>query len=437
MEQVSSLKTGVKYKDTPIGKIPVDWEVVRLGDVCDIIGGSTPSTKNKDYWGGDIPFATPTDITSLQGREISDTKQNITQEGLSSCGAHLLPMGSVLLTSRATLGACAINTKPVATNQGFASLVCKEKAYNWFIFYKMIALQQELDKLGSGSTFKEVSKSSIRSLNFSLPPLPEQKKIADILSTADDAIEKTTQVIEKTKELKKGLMQKLFTLGIGHKRFKRTEIGDIPEKWALVAFKELLSKEIILEIQDGNHGSAHPKSSDYVSSGVPFIMANNLVNGTVDIRNSKFIPKKQADKLRVGFSKQGDILLSHKGTIGRVAIVPEIKDYIMLTPQVTYYRIGRNDKLLNVFMKYFMESEIFQENILNLSKQSTRNYIGISQQKNLFMVMPSIVEQRQIAEILSSVDEEIKKESMHRDQLGSLKKSLMQVLLTGKLRVAV
>ena len=224
--QVSSLKTGVKYKKTPIGKIPVDWEVVRLGDVCDIIGGSTPSTKRKEDWGGHIPFATPTDITSLRGREISITKQSITPEGLSSCGARLLPAGSILLTRRATLGACAINsacainTKSMATNQGFASLVCSEKAYNWFIFYKMISLKRELQTLGSGSTFKEVSKGNIRSLFLAIPSPPEQKKIAEILTTVDDAIEKTTQIIDKTKELKKGMMQRLLTHGIGHKKIK-------------------------------------------------------------------------------------------------------------------------------------------------------------------------------------------------------------------------
>ena len=115
----------------------------------------------------------------------------------------------------------------MATNQGFASLVCSEKAYNWFIFYKMISLKRELQTLGSGSTFKEVSKGNIRSLFLAIPSPPEQKKIAEILTTVDDAIEKTTQIIDKTNELKKGMMQRILTHGIGHKKFKKTEIGDI------------------------------------------------------------------------------------------------------------------------------------------------------------------------------------------------------------------
>ena len=208
-KQVGSLKTGVKYKDTPIGKIPVDWEVVRLGDICDVIGGSTPSTKKKEYWGGDIPFATPTDITSLQSREIFDTKQHITPEGLSSCGTRLLPVGSILLTIRTNLGACAVNIKPMATDQGFASLICNDRAYNWFVYYKMESLRREPDRLGNSRSFIKMSTSNVRSLLIALPPLAEQKKISDILKTVDDAIVKTDRIIEKTKKIKKGLTQRM------------------------------------------------------------------------------------------------------------------------------------------------------------------------------------------------------------------------------------
>jgi type I restriction enzyme S subunit len=112
----------------------------------------------------------------------------------------------------------------------------------------------------------------------------------------DETIEKTSEIIEKGKEVKKGLMQKLLTRGIGHKKFKKIEIGEIPEDWKIVTLAELLNEGILAEVQDGNHGSDHPKSSDYVSSGVPFIMANNLVDGTVDIDNCKFIVDRLIDE---------------------------------------------------------------------------------------------------------------------------------------------
>jgi len=435
VEQVSSLKTGVKYKDTPIGKIPVDWEVVRLGDVCDVIGGSTPSTKNNEYWGGEIPFATPTDITSLQGREISDTKQSITQEGLSSCGARLLPIGSVLLTSRATLGACAINTKPMATNQGFASLVCNEMAYNWFIFYKMIALQQELDRLGSGSTFKEVSKSSIKSLNFSLPPLPEQKQIADILTTVDKAIEKTSQIIEKTKELKKGLMQRLLTRGIGHKRFKRTKIGEIPEEWEAKRLIDLAGNEKY-SFTGGPFGS-DLKENCYTDHGIRIIQLQNIGDGKFLDNYKIFTSEEKANQLRSCNIYPGDIIIAKMADpVARACIIPDMdKRYLMASDGI---RLSINGKENDTnFVLYAINSTYFRKNAERHSTGTTRLRIGLTELRNLPIGMPLLKEQKKIAEILSSVDEEITKESMHRDQLGSLKKSLMQVLLIGKLRVAV
>ena len=239
MAQVRSLKTGIKFKETPIGKIPVDWEVTQLSDACEVIGGSTPSTTNKEYWNGNILWATPTDITALKGRAIEDTKQKISAKGLSSCSANLLPEGSILMTSRATIGACAINTKPMATNQGFTSLICKGKSYNWFIYYLVAQYHKELERLATGSTIREISKKSVKLIHLPLPPLSEQKKIAEILSNVDDVIEETDRIIEKTNELKKGLMQKLYVRDIGHEKFKGTDINGTRTRVSLTEIRKI------------------------------------------------------------------------------------------------------------------------------------------------------------------------------------------------------
>jgi len=272
---------------------------------------------------------------------------------------------------------------------------------------------------------------------FIIPPLSEQRKVVAILSTVDGAIEKTEAIIEETKKLKKGLMQKLFTEGIGHTRIKETKIGRIPEEWDVVRFSELLEDGIISKIQDGNHGELHPKSSDFVDEGIPFIMASNVVNGGINLKNCYFISREQAESLRVGFSIKNDILLTHKGSVGNVAIVPEIEDFIMLTPQVTLYRIPEENRLLRLFLRYYFESMEFQKTLKRLSMQSTRAYIGISAQKKLWIYLPRIKEQQQITQILSGVDTKIENELDFKKQLEQFKKGLMQVLLTGKVRVKV
>ena len=206
---------------------PEGWKDQPLSDVATIVGGGTPSRNQPAYWDGDVPWATPTDVTGLLGRTISETASTITDAGLASSSAMLLPPNSLLMTTRATIGACAINEVSMATNQGFQNLVPKQNSCVGFLYYLIRHHKRSLERLAAGSTFLEVSKRAVRGLRVRLPPLPEQRKIAAILSSVDDAIEKTQAVIDQVQVVKRGLMQELLTVGIPgrHTRFKKTEIG--------------------------------------------------------------------------------------------------------------------------------------------------------------------------------------------------------------------
>lgn len=209
----------------------------------------------------------------------------------------------------------------------------------------------------------------------------------------------------------------------------------VPNGWESKTFASLIKSGDITQIQDGNHGNSHPKSSDFVPSGIPFIMARDLTNGSINFTNCSYIARKQADSLRIGFSFPGDILLSHKGTVGQVAIVPEVDDYIMLTPQVTYYRLPQSSKLHNLYLYQYFLSSGFQERLKYLSAQSTRSYIGITAQKELPITLPPLPEQRKIAKILSTWDKAITTTEKLIETSKQQKKALMQQLLTGKKRL--
>ncbi len=155
-------------------------------------------------------------------------------------------------------------------------------------------------------------------------------------------------------------------------------LGRLPKDWRYARIGDLEQEGIFTGIQDGNHGEKHPKSTDYVPSGVPFIMAKDLVNGRLNLLECNFISREQAGGLRIGFARAGDVLLTHKATMGRVAIVPDVDDYIMLTPQVTYYRIGDRSQLNNAFLKYCFLAPRFQHQLNSTSDQSTRKFIGIT-----------------------------------------------------------
>lgn len=186
--------------------------------------------------------------------------------------------------------------------------------------------------------------------------------------------------------------------------------NQIPKNWQKVKLGDLLREGTILQVQDGNHGEKHPKQSDFVKNGerIPFIMANDLNSGKIDFNNCNYISKKQADNLRIGFAKSGDVLLTHKGNLGLVSIVPEMEfDYLMLTPQVTYYRVDKK-KLDNKFLKYVFLNPSFQKELQNISPQSTRPYVGITAQRDLeISFIEDIQDQKKIASILSAFDDKI------------------------------
>jgi len=202
-----------EFKDSELGKIPLSWEVVELEKGCNrIIGGGTPSKTNDNYWNnGTILWATPTEFTKSNDRYISKTILKITQEGLDNSSATLLRQGTVIMSSRATIGECKINTIEMTTNQGFISYECNEILNNLFLLYLIGHYKDRIIKVSFGSTFLEVSRTTMRNFKIPFPPLEEQKQIADILSTADEKLEVLRAKKEKYETLKKGLLQKLLS----------------------------------------------------------------------------------------------------------------------------------------------------------------------------------------------------------------------------------
>lgn len=172
----------------------------------------------------------------------------------------------------------------------------------------------------------------------------------------------------------------------------------------LISIGELERLGAIREIQDGNHGELHPKSAEYVKSGIPFVMASNIRDGRLLLDACEHLPKSRADSLRIGFALSGDVLLTHKGTVGEVALVPDVPDYLMLTPQVTYYRTEES-KLSNRYLAFAFRSTYFKDQLGSISAQSTRPYVGITAQRQLKIQYRELPEQRRIASILSAYDD--------------------------------
>ncbi|WP_096739301.1 restriction endonuclease subunit S [Pseudoalteromonas atlantica] len=203
---------------------------------------------------------------------------------------------------------------------------------------------------------------------------------------------------------------------------------ELPGGWEIKTVEELVKEKIIEKPLDGNHGGTHPKSADYVSEGIPFVMASDLEAGQVNFSRCKFITEKQARKLRKGFAKAGDILISHKATIGRTAVVQENDfPFIMLTPQVTYYRVIEKEKLSNIYLKAYLDSPFFQSLMASWAGSgSTRAYLGITGQLKLPIIVPPADEQDFIAGQALSINKKIEQNNQTNQTLEAIAQALFK-----------
>ena len=408
-----------EYKQTEIGRIPQEWEVVKLGEVVkDILTGATPLRSNREYWlNGNIPWLTNEEVEDEKINYIWKTKEKVTEKALKETNIKLIPENSVILSLTASVGKVAINKIPITTNQQFNSFIIDfNEIYPEFLGYYFIFAKKRIEMLAGTTTFRFISKSKIANFKIPLPPFTEQQKIAGILSTVDEAIEKVDSAIVKTERLKKGLMKELLTKGIDHKEFKDTEIGRIPKEWEVVRLKE--SKEIDLIMGQSPPGKSYNKKGE----GVPFIQ------GKAEFGNMYPSPILWTAH-PIKKAKEGDILISVRAPVGDVNICPY---RLCIGRGLAAIRIKEGS---NIFYFYWFQKE--KQRIESIGKGSTFKAITKDELSNIFIPFPSLPEQQKIAEILSTVDKRLELLRNKKEKMERVKKGLMNDLLTGKRRVKV
>jgi type I restriction enzyme S subunit len=213
--------------------------------------------------------------------------------------------------------------------------------------------------------------------------------------------------------------------------YKNTEIGVIPVDWEIEQIQELIKSKVILEHLDGNHGALYPKSSEFKRDGVPYIGANDFKNGLVDFKNCKFLSKERASLFLKGISIDGDVLFAHNATVGPVALLKTKLDYVILSTTATYFRCNKN-KLSNLFLLNFFQSQYFVKQYSAVMSQSTRNQVPITVQKKFFITLPPPTEQTAIASVLSDTDNLLQALEKKIAKKRLIKQGAMQELLKPK-----
>jgi len=193
------------------GELPEGWEEKRINQIGKVVSGGTPASDDERYWGGNIAWVTPNEVTQIKRPYIGSTKRTLTKLGLKNSSAHLLPPNSIIVCTRATIGDCVINTIPMATNQGFKNIKPNSQHDEKYIYYSIIFNKKKLLRLGAGSTFLEVSRRDFEKMQLLGPiKLTEQIKISELLLEIDNHILLLDKRIEYYLQQKNGLMQKLF-----------------------------------------------------------------------------------------------------------------------------------------------------------------------------------------------------------------------------------
>jgi type I restriction enzyme, S subunit len=402
-----------------------DWSRQLLGDVCHIIGGGTPSKRNKAFYGGNIPWAT---VRDMKDELLSRTDRSITAEAVDSSSTNLIPGGNVVIATRVGLGKVCLLRRDMAINQDLRAIIPKQadQVDVRFLFRWFQSIAPIIERAGKGLTVKGVSLPFLKSLSLPLPPLPEQKRIVSILDEGLAAIDAVTANIKKnlanSRELFESRSQALFAR-------KSAE-------WESVQLSELLARRWILSHQDGNHGNAYPRKSEFTETGVPYISANCLKRDRVDMTLVKYLAAGHAAQLHKGFAENGDVVFAHNATVGPVAVLRTDERFVILSTSLTLYRTNQ-EYLIPEYLAHYMRSPAFILQYQNVMRQSTRNQVPITKQREFYHVVPPVAEQRAIATELDHLSGEFKRLGDIYDakltSMAELKRSLLTLAFTGEL----
>ena len=393
-----------------------------MHEVCDI--GNGYAFKSTEFQSVGTPLLR---ISNINNNRVSfgEGTAYVAPERLETHSDYVVNNGDVVIAlSGATTGKYGVylHDTPCLLNQriGIIRKTPSDTLYLRYFYFYLNVLRSEILRKAEGAAQPNISTKEIGQFKIPLPPLAEQKKIAAILDAADQLRQKDQQLIDHYTSLSQSLFLEMFGDPVSN-----------PMGWQKMSIGAALEEGFISDLQDGNHGEKHPKVSDFCDKGLPFVMANCMGDGELNLSKAYKLSECWKSKLRIGFARPDDVLLSHKGTVGEVAIVSCESEIVILSPQVTYYR---TTKLLDSqFLAGQFSSVNFQQLLHKEAKQSTRAYIGITRQKKLPLIIPRLELQEKYTSRFRQIELQKRQTKKNLENSEALFNSLLQRAFKGEL----
>lgn len=417
--------------------LPDGWERVTVGNLGNIVAGGTPSRNNVSYWNGAIPWVTPGEITQLPGKYVDSTVERISQAGLAGSAARLLPENSIVVTTRATLGEAAITAVPLATNQGFKNIIPDANSDPRFTYYAVQTLRREMERLASGTTFLEISKSDFERITLIRPQrVDDQERLATILDVLDAAIAQSEAELVKLRHVRAGLLHDLLTRGLDEndelrdpvahpEKFASSPLGQVPVDWVVEPLDHFLART--------EYGISTSLSGD---GQLPVLRMNNLANGEAVVDDIKFATSAVPQALLL---RDGDVLFNRTNSYEHVGRTGIWRDQL---PVATFasYLVRLNPipgRISAEFLNWLLNMPESQKRMRAFATPAVQQVnINPTNLRKMFVAVPrETAEQNRITDATRKATQSVSSLDIEVQKLKDLRSALSNDLLTGRVRV--
>ena len=412
----------------------------KIKEISEVVNGSTPSTKEEDNYDGDIIWLTPKDLSDQRTKYIYRGERNITKKGYDSCGTKMIPPDNIIMSSRAPIGLLSINKNECCTNQGFKSLILNKKlADTNYMYYFIKHHMPQIEALGSGTTFKEVSKDSMENYEIDIPDLPTQKKIADVLSCIDDKIALNNKTNTELENMAKTIYDYWFT------QFDFPNKSGHPYKTSggQMVYNEILKREIpagweVKNILDCCKviDCLHSKKPDYCyeDENCYLLQLENLIDlKLIDLTNKYYVSKKDYEtwtsKTKV---KQGDLVVTNAGRVGGVSRIPNYIETGIGRNMTSIRPISISEYLLCYF---FSSSDCDKQIRQNTDQGAFFQSLNVKGIKKLNLTIPPKEIQEKFDSLVGKIRLQIESNHKENEELTKLRDYLLPLLMNGQIKV--